>query len=105
MANLVNADLDAISVVKKGWRQQFEEAVNVNGGDSESAKFIDYVAHVMSFPWKVMFAFVPPPHVWGGWLCFFCSLFVIGILTAVVGDAASIFGCLVGLKDSITAIT
>lgn len=52
-----------------------------------------------------MFAFVPPPHVWGGWLCFFFSLFVIGILTAIVGDAAAIFGCLVGLKDSVTAIT
>jgi solute carrier family 8 (sodium/calcium exchanger) len=52
-----------------------------------------------------MFAFVPPPHYWGGWLCFFCSLVVIGILTAIVGDAAAIMGCLVGLKDSITAIT
>jgi len=52
-----------------------------------------------------MFAFVPPPHYWGGWLCFFCSLVVIGVLTAIVGDAAAIFGCLVGLKDSITAIT
>ena len=38
----------------------------------------------------------------GGWLCFFCSLGMIGLLTAVVGDLASIFGCLVGLKDSVT---
>merc|ERR1712008_231786 len=28
-----------------------------------------------------------------------------GLLTAVVGDLAGIFGCLVGLKDSVTAIT
>ena len=28
----------------------------------------------------------------------------IGILTAVIGDVASAFGCSVGLKDSITAI-
>ena len=53
MANLVNADLDAISVVKKGWRQQFYEAMNVNGGDVENAKLIDYVMHFFSFPWKV----------------------------------------------------
>ncbi len=105
MANMVNADLDAISVVKKGWKQQFQEAMNVNGGDIQSATKFDYLMHFLAFPWKVMFAFLPPPHVWGGWLCFFCSLTVIGILTAVVGDAAAIFGCLVGLKDSVTAIT
>lgn len=58
-----------------------------------------------SSPIKVAFAFVPPPHIFGGWLCFFCSLCVIGVLTAIVGDAAAIFGCLVGLKDSVTAIT
>lgn len=105
MANMVNADLDAISVVKKGWGQQFNEAMNVNGGDVDSATAIDYVMHFFSFPWKVAFAFVPPPHIFGGWLCFFCSLCVIGVLTAIVGDAAAIFGCLVGLKDSVTAIT
>lgn len=30
---------------------------------------------------------------------------VIGLLTAVIGDMASIFGCLVGLDDTVTAIT
>lgn len=30
---------------------------------------------------------------------------MIGLLTAFVGDLASIFGCLVGLHDSVTAIT
>lgn len=103
MANMVNADLDAISVVKKGWVQQFREELNVNGGDEATA--FDYVMHVLSFPWKVLFCFLPPAHIWGGWLCFFCSLAVIGVLTAIVGDAAAIFGCLVGLKDSVTAIT
>ena len=41
----------------------------------------------------------------GGWPCFFVSLGMIGVLTAIVGDLAGIFGCLVGLKDSVTAIT
>ena len=41
----------------------------------------------------------------GGWPCFFVSLGMIGLLTAIVGDLAAIFGCLVGLKDSVTAIT
>jgi len=105
MANMVNADLNAISVVKKTYGDQFFEAMNVNGGDVEDAKAADYVMHFFSFPWKVLFAFIPPPHYMGGWLCFFVSLLVIGIMTAVVGDAAAIFGCLVGLEDSVTAIT
>jgi solute carrier family 8 (sodium/calcium exchanger) len=105
MANMVNADLEAISVVKKNWGEQFVEAMNVNGGEIETAEIKDYILHFFAFPWKVLFAFVPPPHIWGGWLCFFVSLFVIGVLTAIVGDAAAIFGCLVGLKDSVTAIT
>jgi len=105
MANMVNADLNAISVVKKTYSDQFFEAMNVNGGDVDDASAADYVMHLFSFPWKVMFAFIPPPHYMGGWLCFFVSLVVIGIMTAIVGDAAAIFGCLVGLEDSVTAIT
>ena len=49
-----------------------------------------------------MFAFVPPAGIWGGWLSFVVSLVVIGALTAIVGDLASIFGCLVGLNDAVT---
>lgn len=30
---------------------------------------------------------------------------MIGVLTAVVGDLASHFGCTVGLKDTVTAIS
>lgn len=30
---------------------------------------------------------------------------MIGLLTTIVGDIASIFGCLIGLNDLITAIT
>ena len=45
---------------------------------------------------------IPPAGLAGGWPCFFVSLGMIGVLTAIVGDLASIFGCLVGLKDSVT---
>ncbi|GFW97762.1 hypothetical protein TNCV_1425251 [Trichonephila clavipes] len=41
----------------------------------------------------------------GGWACFISSICVIGLLTALVGDLASHFGCTVGLKDSVTAIS
>ena len=43
--------------------------------------------------------------IWGGWACFVVSIIIIGILTAVIGDLASHFGCTVGLKDSVTAIS
>ena len=52
-----------------------------------------------------LFAFVPPPSFFNGYLTFFITLGLIGVLTAIVGDMAAIFGCLVGLKDTVTAIT
>jgi hypothetical protein len=51
---------------------------------------------------QVIFSLIPPPGILGGWPCFFLSLAMIGVITAVVGDLASIFGCLIGLKDSVT---
>ena len=106
MAELVNEKLKTFDEFKKNWKNQFIKAMNVKDGDIDAAEWPkDYVLHFLSFPWKLMFAFVPPPQYLGGWLCFFVSLFVIGLMTAIVGDAASIFGCIVGLKDAVTAIT
>jgi solute carrier family 8 (sodium/calcium exchanger) len=51
--NLVDADLDAFSVVKKGYKEQFVEAMTVNGGDVQSATAFDYFMHCLGFPWKV----------------------------------------------------
>lgn len=42
---------------------------------------------------------------WGGWACFNVSIIMIGVLTAFIGDLAASFGCTIGLKDSITAIS
>ena len=41
---------------------------------------------------QILFAVVPPVNIWGGWLSFFIALGMIGLLTAIVGDLASIFG-------------
>lgn len=43
--------------------------------------------------------------MYSGYLCFTVSIIFIGVLTAVIGDLASHFGCSVGLKDSVTAVT
>ena len=46
-----------------------------------------------------------PASMGGGFPCFFASLVYIGILTALIGDLAALFGCFCGVKDSVTAIT
>uniref|UniRef100_A0A671PF40 Sodium/calcium exchanger 2-like n=1 Tax=Sinocyclocheilus anshuiensis TaxID=1608454 RepID=A0A671PF40_9TELE len=64
----------------------------------------DYFMHFLTVFWKVLFAFVPPTENWNGWACFVVSISVIGLLTAVIGDLASHFGCTVGLRDTVTAV-
>ena len=63
------------------------------------------VLHFFSIGWKVLFAFIPPTRYLGGWLAFIIALTFIGLVTAVVGEFANLFGCAVGLKQAITAIT
>lgn len=65
----------------------------------------DYLCHYLTLPWKVIFAFVPPPLIWNGWACFLISIIWIGVLTTLINDLASHFGATVHLKDSITAIS
>ena len=61
--------------------------------------------HIHPFVFQVIFAFVPPCSWLGGWLAFGVCISMIGILTAIIGDLASIFGCLIDLKKDVTAIT
>ena len=65
----------------------------------------DYVMHFITLFWKLMFAFIPPTDYYNGWVCFVISMFMIGVLTAIIGDLASHLGCTVGLKDAVTAIS
>lgn len=73
-------------------------------GEERLPSCFDYIMHFLTVFWKVLFAFVPPTEYWNGWACFFVSIVLIGVLTAVTGDLASHFGCTVGLKDSVTAV-
>jgi len=61
--------------------------------------------HFLTIFWKILFAFVPPTDYANGWLCFTFSISMIGVLTALIGDLASHFGCTVGLTDAVTSIT
>ena len=60
---------------------------------------------MVALGWKIIFAFCPPVHLGGGWPAFWGSLAMIGMMTAVIGDVATMLGCVIGLKDSVTAIT
>ncbi|XP_061168049.1 sodium/calcium exchanger 3-like isoform X1 [Saccostrea echinata] len=105
IANQTKKNLDGLRLDTTSWKEQFNEAMNVNGGDIENATLIDYVLHFISFFWKVLFAFIPPPSIAGGYLTFFGSLALIGLMTALISDLASIFGCLIGLEKTVVAIT
>ncbi|XP_053193588.1 sodium/calcium exchanger 1a isoform X7 [Scomber japonicus] len=101
----------AVLIGTNSWREQFVEAITVNSGDDDDEcgeeklpSCFDYVMHFLTVFWKLLFAFVPPTDYWNGWACFIVSISVIGLLTAVIGDLASHFGCTVGLKDSVTAV-
>ncbi|XP_028395158.1 sodium/calcium exchanger 3-like [Dendronephthya gigantea] len=105
VVGLTHLNLNRMKLGSETWGQQFRNAMSVNGGDVENATSMDYFMHFITFPWKVIFALCPPCTWLGGWLAFCVALGMIGILTAVVGDLATIFGCLVGLKKEVTAIT
>ncbi|XP_069394559.1 sodium/calcium exchanger 1b isoform X2 [Paralichthys olivaceus] len=103
----------ALLVGTNSWRDQFIEAITVSAGEDDDddecgeeklPSCFDYVMHFLTVFWKVLFAFVPPTDYWNGWACFVVSICMIGLLTGVIGDLASHFGCTVGLKDSVTAV-
>ncbi|KAM9355811.1 sodium/calcium exchanger 3 isoform 4-T4 [Pholidichthys leucotaenia] len=102
----------ALVVGTNSWRDQFMEAITVSAGDEDEddtgeerlPSCFDYVMHFLTVFWKVLFACVPPTDYMNGWACFIISIIIIGLLTAVIGDLASHFGCTIGLKDSVTAV-
>ena len=53
----------------------------------------------------MLFALVPPVDRGLGFPAFLASLFFIGVLTSLVGEFAGLFGCVIGLKEPITAIS
>lgn len=81
-----------------------DEEEEEDGREERLPSCFDYVMHFLTVFWKVLFACVPPTEYCNGWACFSVSILVIGLLTALIGDLASHFGCTVGLKDSVNAV-
>ena len=63
------------------------------------------ILHFMSMGWKIFFALVPPRRYGNGLYSFFISLFFIGVVTAIVAEFANLFGCVLEIRQPVTAIT
>jgi len=74
-------------------------------GDIEDIEAMDGVMHFLTIGWKLFFSLIPPAHYYGGIPCFFISLGFIGFVTYIVGEFAGLFGCVLGIKPGVTAIT
>jgi solute carrier family 8 (sodium/calcium exchanger) len=94
-------NMDNVEEGKDKWKNQFVEAISI---DSD-AGMMDKVLSIITMPWMMLFALVPPPEFCGGKLCFVCALFMIGICTAFIGDLANLLGCAMNIPSSICAIT
>jgi len=91
---------------KETWHEQFVAAVTIGGGeDGGSAGPLAWAMHLIALPWKLLVACVPPTVFCGGWLCFVVAIILIGGLTALIGDLASLLGCALGIEKSVVAIT
>merc|ERR1719187_1309249 len=108
----------SVLVGSSSWKDQFVEVITVQAGDDDDEEEAedgeegeeklpscsDYVMHFVTVFWKIIFAVIPPTDIMRGYPCFVLSIMGTGIVTAVIGDVASHFGCTIGLKDTINAI-
>jgi solute carrier family 8 (sodium/calcium exchanger) len=100
-------NVEANKVGTANWVEQFTAAIYVNGSaeDQAAAGCMDWIMHLVTVPFKLAFAIIPPTEFANGWLCFWFALGMIGLITALVGDFASYLGCSLGIPDDVTAIT
>jgi len=93
------------------WGQQFKNAVLLGPDLDEEELEINEVGlyeaiwHFAEIGWKLAFATVPPAGMYGGMPCFCVSLAYIGAVTYVVGEVATVIGCVLYIKESVAAIT
>ena len=93
------------------WSQQFKNAVMLGPQIDEDnmvledITLVEGLSHFAAIGWKVFFSLVPPAHYYGGYPCFVLALAMIGAVTAIVGEIATVLGCCINLKESVTAIT
>ena len=110
LASVMKSRIEKFGLINSSWLDQFKDAMMPEGGvdefgEQEEPDGLTCALHYVSITWKVLFAFVPPAEVYGGWTVFWISILFIAGLTAIIAEFASAFGCVIGLKDQITAIS
>ena len=71
----------------------------------EDVQLSEALSHFTSIGWKVIFASVPPPSLYGGYPCFLISLTAIGLVVILINDFAMMLGCVLNIPESITGVT
>jgi len=102
VADLMNLNMDKLAIGNTTWKDQFADAIELP--DKEAGK-VALILTILGIPWKLFFAFCPPPNFCGGWLCFVVALMYLTLVSILISDLASLLGCCLGLKDAVTAIT
>lgn len=86
---------------KEAYVDQIKEALLPPCGDG----FMAHAVWIILWPWALFNSLAPPTSIMGGFGTFVWSLGCVGFTTAMIADLANLFGCVVGLKNEVTAIT
>lgn len=60
--------------------------------------------HFLSFPWKLLFACIPPRRWAGGWLSFGFTFLMIGFISMILLSLVTAMGCVFNIMPCIQAI-
>ncbi|KAG6551758.1 hypothetical protein Mapa_006849 [Marchantia paleacea] len=85
------------------WRSQLHTAMTVKVLRDENGKeivppFTQLLWHMITFFWRVLFAFIPPTSFGHGWPAFFCALVCIAAISTFTIQLANLFGCVTGIN-------
>jgi len=108
MSLFFNINQDRLKIGANNYKEQFLNALYPGGYDKErgcDAKPLTWISHILTCPWRLIFAIIPPPSFCGGVLTFFVALGFIAVLTMFIADLASLAGCCISFKPAFTAIT
>jgi len=98
---MLRLDADSLDLAGDDWVGAIKESLIPPKGQGVKAILI----HILMVPWKFLFACFPPPGLCGGWPCFIFALIGIGFQVVLISDFATQVGCLMYIKNTVTAIT